>query len=135
LVVVGGGPQLEQLQRSAKPHIQFRTWVGARELRELYRHARGFVFTAQEDYGIAPIEAQACGCPVLAFGRGGVRETVRDGETGLFFSEQSAESLIEGLDRFSAHKFDAEAIRANAVRFNPQRFREEFLACLSRVIS
>ena len=130
LLVVGRGPGLEDLRRMARPNITFRPWVGMRELRDLYQRARAFVFTAEEDFGIAPVEAQACGCPVIAFGRGGVSETVVHGETGLLFPEQSEASLLQALREFDSADFDPAAIRANAERFNPERFRAEFVQSL-----
>jgi len=92
------------------------------------QRAKAFVFAAEEDFGIVPVEAQACGTPVVAYGKGGVLETVLDGVTGLFFKEQTVKSLIEAIERFeeTADNFDPVRIRKNAERFSAERFRGEF---------
>jgi glycosyltransferase involved in cell wall biosynthesis len=135
LIVVGRGPELERLRRMARAHIEFRPWVGRRELRDLYRRARGFVFIAEEDFGITPLEAQACGCPVVGYGGGGLVETIPDGVGGPHFAEQTAESLLGALEGYAPENFDASRIRGNAERFSPERFRESFLAALGRALS
>ena len=91
-----------------------------------------FVFAAEEDFGISPVEAQACGTPVIAFRKGGALETVIDGETGLFFDEQTAESLMEAVHRFESQPdvFDPLTIRTSAERFRAERFQREFLQVL-----
>ena len=96
-------------------------------LRHMQR-ARAFIFAAEEDFGITPLEAQACGTPVLAFGRGGASETVIDGETGLLFHEQSAEAIRQVVQDFEAlgSSFDPEVARSNALRFSSERFRQQF---------
>ena len=90
--------------------------------------ARGFVCASEEDFGIAIVEAQAAGCPVIAFGKGGALETVVDGATGVFFPEQSVPSLIEAVSRFEqrATDFDVNTITQNVQRFGKQRFKNEF---------
>jgi glycosyltransferase involved in cell wall biosynthesis len=90
--------------------------------------AKAFVYAAEEDFGIVPVEAQAAGVPVIAFGKGGVVESVLDGETGILFEEQNVASIIGAVQRFLKHedKFDPAVIRRNAERFSPQRFRQEF---------
>lgn len=99
-----------------------------------YERCRAFLLAAEEDFGIAPLEAQACGTPVIAYGRGGATETIVEGATGLFFDEQNAEAVIEAVERFerSAGTFDTRACRANAERFRPERFRKEFREFLDR---
>ncbi|MCL4761606.1 MAG: glycosyltransferase, partial [Burkholderiales bacterium] len=98
------------------------------------RDARAFLFAAEEDFGIAPLEAQAAGVPVIAYGRGGVTETVRgledEAPTGLFFDAQTPEAIADAVLRFEAceARFDALACRRNAERFAAQRFRDEFAA-------
>jgi glycosyltransferase involved in cell wall biosynthesis len=96
--------------------------------------ARAFVFAADEDFGITPVEAQACGTPVIAFGRGGVLETVVDGETGVFFDQQTPESLQAAVERFeeSGSEYDPERIRRHAEQFSIERFRQEFSEYLDR---
>ena len=92
------------------------------------QRAKAFIFAAEEDFGIAPLEAQACGTPVLAFGKGGARETVVDGVTGLFFYEQSAPAICDAVERFERQedRFDPQLIRAHAERFSDRAFRHDF---------
>jgi glycosyltransferase involved in cell wall biosynthesis len=140
LVVAGDGPELAPLRERAR-HASNIRFVGRRtdgEVRELLRKARAFVFAANEDFGIAPIEAQACGTPVIAFGRGGALETVRglgaERPTGCFFEEQTSGSIGEAIERFEnlAVAIDPEDCRANATRFRSERFREELRDIVSR---
>lgn len=141
LVVVGDGPQRALVRSAAEGalNIVFRGHVPRAELVRLMRTARAFVFAAEEDFGIALVEAQACGTPLIAFGRGGACDIVRTPDTGgepsgLLFSEQSAEAIIDAVDRFEreAGQFSPEACRANAERFSIARFREGLRAAVSR---
>ncbi len=125
LVVVGDGPSMPQVQAAAKgaANISLRGRVPHAELVKLTRDARACVFMAEEDFGIATVEAQACGTPVIAFGKGGAVDIVIPGETGLLFAEQSAASLREALGRFDAMQISPLACRANAERFSEAAFR------------
>ncbi|HSI36630.1 MAG: glycosyltransferase family 4 protein [Phycisphaerae bacterium] len=127
LTVIGDGPQYKQLKAMAKPNVRV---LGHQPFESLLAHMRGaeaFVFAAEEDFGIVPVEAQACGTPVIAFGRGGAAETIVDGLTGIFFGDQTAQSLIAAVHEFEAvGDWDPQVIRANAQRFNAPRFREQF---------
>jgi glycosyltransferase involved in cell wall biosynthesis len=98
------------------------------------QRARAFIFAAEEDFGIVPIEAQACGTPVIAYARGGVTETVVSGETGIFFKEQTSASLQAAVRDFEHHRagLHPERCRMNAERFSVARFRREFSAFLER---
>ena len=89
------------------------------------------VFAGEEDFGIVMAEAQACGRPVIAFGKGGAREIVEDGSTGILFPEQSVDGVLDGLERFQRIRFDAAAIRASALRFRRERFLSEFSELLN----
>lgn len=134
LVVAGEGPELAGLRRIATPNVRFVGRVSDEELAGLYARCRALVFCADEDFGIVPLEAMASGRPVIAFGRGGARETVVDGVTGLFFHAQTAESLRAALDRFEAMEthFDPAAIRRHAERFGRERFAAEVGALVER---
>jgi glycosyltransferase involved in cell wall biosynthesis len=140
LLVAGDGPELPALKaRAAKaPNIQFLGRRTDAEVRKLLRMARAFVFAANEDFGIAPIEAQACGTPVIALGKGGALETVRgldaDRPTGCFFESQTAASVLEGIDRFESLDvpIDPADCRENAARFRSESFRERLHELVDR---
>ena len=127
LVVVGGGEQMNEIKNIAKSNIEILGFRGARETAELMSRAKAFVFAAVEDFGIAPVEAQACGTPVICLGKGGAKESVIDGATGVYFSEQSEASLNEAVVKFekNSDKFDPQAIRQNALKFSKERFEYE----------
>jgi glycosyltransferase involved in cell wall biosynthesis len=128
LVVVGDGAELPHLQKMAAPNIRFLGYESDEKVAELLGKARGFVCAAEEDFGIAIVEAQAAGCPVIAYGKGGALETVMDGTTGIFFNEQSISSLTSTIQRFedTSHTFCADDIARNAQRFSKARFIREF---------
>lgn len=128
LVVAGDGPEYKTLRDIAGRSIEFVGRVSDDELRELYQHCRAFLFPGEEDFGLTPLEAQACGKPVIALARGGALETVIDMRTGLFFKEQSVESLIYAVKRFEdmAEKFDTSEIRKHAESFGIERFEKQF---------
>lgn len=131
LVVIGDGPEARKLQSLNLPNV---TWLGFQPteiLRDYMQRARAFIFAAREDFGIIPLEAQACGAPVIAFGQGGARETIigpeQENPTGVFFHEQTVESLQSAIHEFERNPslFHPLACRANAERFSNQRFRRE----------
>jgi glycosyltransferase involved in cell wall biosynthesis len=124
LVVVGEGPELPRLRAIAGPTVRFLGRRADAEVAELYASCRAFLFPGLEDFGIAPVEAQAAGRPVVAFGRGGATETVVDGETGVLFDEQSVDALIEAVERLAAIGIDPAACRTNAMQFDAAVFRE-----------
>jgi glycosyltransferase involved in cell wall biosynthesis len=126
LVVVGAGPEWERLLLKATDNIRLVGHQSAEQLRHYLQRARAFVFAAEEDFGIAPVEAQACGTPVIAFGRGGVRETVIPEQTGLLFDEQTPESLQDAINTFESMTWDYSLIRQNAERFSIRQFRKQF---------
>jgi glycosyltransferase involved in cell wall biosynthesis len=134
LVVIGDGPDLKKIQAKARRNIRVLGYQPSEVLREYMQRARAFVFAAEEDFGIAPVEAQACGTPVIAYGRGGAMETVINGETGLFFHEHTSASIQKAVHDFEhmAQKFNPDRIRANAERFSVMRFRNDFSACMER---
>ncbi len=128
LKIIGDGPQRKKLQERATPNIEFLGYQSEQSVARLLGCARGFVCAAEEDFGIAIVEAQAAGCPVIAYQGGGAAETVIDGVTGLLFPEQSTGSLIEAVRRFedAAHCLRGDDMRDNAQRFNKRRFTESF---------
>ena len=128
LIVIGAGPQFKRCKALAGPNVQMLGYQPNSVLLWHMQRARAFIFAAEEDFGITPVEAQACGTPVLAFGRGGAAETVVDGVTGLLFHEQSASAIEAVIREFELVEgdFDPETIRAHSLRFATERFRSEF---------
>lgn len=125
LVIVGDGPDRANLESIAGPTVEFRGRIPDDEVVALMRGCRGFIFPGMEDFGITPVEAQACGKPVIAFGEGGALETVVEGETGIFFRETRPEALAEAVRRAESVSWDPERIRRNAERFSEERFLRE----------
>jgi glycosyltransferase involved in cell wall biosynthesis len=126
LVVAGEGAYGDALRRMAGPTVRFTGWVSDAERGRLLAGCRAFLFPGEEDFGIAPVEAMAAGRPVVAYGAGGALETVVDGETGLFFREQTADSLVEALRRFEGASWDARACRDRALIFDKPVFEKNF---------
>lgn len=133
LVVIGDGPELSKCKALAGSNVEILGFQPDAVLRDYMQRAKCFVFAAEEDFGIIPIEAQACGTPVIAYGKGGVLETLRgqdsDSPTAVFFNEQTVEGLMAGVDQFEAevaNRITSQSCRDNAERFNIERFRREF---------
>ena len=128
LVVIGDGPQFNKIKSVAKSNVELMGYQPFLVLKDYMARAKAFIFAAEEDFGIVPVEAQACGTPVLAFGRGGAAETVVANKTGLFFQEQSVASLIQTINCFesSQDKFEPSLIREHSLRFSTKRFKKEF---------
>ena len=122
LRVVGDGPLYRELRAMAKPNVQFLGNLSDAEVRAEYAKARAFLFPGFEDFGLTPLEAMASGMPVIAYGRGGALETVVDGITGVFFGEQTAESLVQAMGRFEQLEFSPEAIRRHAGAYDEAIF-------------
>jgi glycosyltransferase involved in cell wall biosynthesis len=128
LTVVGDGPDRAAIAAGAPPNVRFTGRLPLPELRALLQSARAFLFAAEEDFGIAPIEAQACGTPVIAFGRGAAKETIRGldhtAPTGVFFDAQTPHALVRALDEFTEHatRITPDACRSNAMRFATPHF-------------
>jgi len=135
LVIIGEGSERGRLERLAGPTVRFLGSQPGEVLRDHYRRCRAFVFPGIEDFGITPLEAQAAGRPVIAYGAGGVLETVQDHATGLFFREQTTEALVDAVEQFESRSggFDPAVCRANAERFAPERFRREISDFLQKV--
>ncbi len=137
LIVAGHGPQFEMLSRIATPNVTMKGFVSTAELRDLMASARAFVFAAEEDFGIVPVEAMAEGTPVIAYGRGGCLETVVDGQTGMFFHEQTPEAVLAAIRRFTEREgaISPEACRSHAEKFADSRFRAELIDAVDRTMA
>lgn len=136
LKIVGDGPLLPSLKAMAKGHknIEFMGRVSNEVRDELYTKCKAFIFAAEEDAGIVPIEAMAYGKPVIAFGRGGASETVLDKKTGLHFSEQTPDSLALAIREFEELTFDPDEIAKHAQQFSATRFRKEILEFITKTL-
>ena len=128
LIVIGDGPEYAALKRRAGPNVTMLGYQPNEAVTHYMEHARAFVFAAEEDFGIVAVEAQACGTPVIAYGRGGVKETIVPGETGVFFQQQTSDHLQAAVRSFEQLEpsFDAEVIRHNAERFGHSVFKKAF---------
>ena len=131
LTIVGDGPERQRLERNAPANVTFTGRVDDRATADLIGGARAFVTAAYEDFGIATVEAQAAGTPVIAFRDGGASEIIRDVDTaeptGVLFHEQTPAAIIDAINRFETLSIDAGACRRNAARFSAERFRAEFI--------
>jgi glycosyltransferase involved in cell wall biosynthesis len=125
LVVAGGGAEFHRLRRLAPPNVQFLGWVSDAELRELYRKARAFIFAAREDFGIMPVEARSCGCPVIGLAEGGLLETVGDGVSGVLFEKQDAKSITQAIVQFESRTWFNDQVRGGVEEFSRERFKEQ----------
>jgi glycosyltransferase involved in cell wall biosynthesis len=130
LVVIGTGPLLKQIKARATSNVNVLGFQPFPVLLEHMQKARCFIFASEEDFGITPLEAQACGTPVLAFGKGAARETVVDGVTGLFFWTQTPQAICEAVQMYESmeHKFDPERVRSHAKGFSTEVFKKKFRA-------
>jgi len=128
LVVIGDGPDLKKIKKKAKKNVELLGYQPFEVLKNYMQKAKAFIFAAEEDFGIIPVEAQACGTPVIAYGKGGALETVLEGKTGILFKEQTVESLAEAIEKFEQKEdiFDPFEIRKHAEKFNKERFKKEF---------
>jgi glycosyltransferase involved in cell wall biosynthesis len=135
LLVVGDGRDRQNLERMAGPTVRFLGHVPDHELPSLMAHCRAFVFPGREDFGIAPVEAQAAGRPVIAYGEGGALDTVLEGGTGAFFREQTVSSLSHVIRGFDPDDVDPADCRQNARRFSSARYRAEIRSAVARMLS
>lgn len=134
LVVIGDGPEMSAVKKKAKKNCEILGYQSDRVMRDILKRAKGFVFAAEEDFGIVPIEAQAAGTPVLAFGKGGALETIVDGASGIFFQEQSVSSILQALNTFEKTAWNPTTVRQCALRFSKERFKKEFQGFINRKI-
>jgi glycosyltransferase involved in cell wall biosynthesis len=143
LVVIGDGPDLAKVRSRAGRNVEMLGYQPFESLKDSMQKAKAFLFAAEEDFGILPVEAQACGTPVIAYGKGGSLETVvplqepgpgrengKTPPTGLFFHEQTPDALIKAINIFEKNrdKFDGQQIRNHAIKFSRERFEHEFKA-------
>ncbi|MCB1214731.1 MAG: glycosyltransferase family 4 protein [Deltaproteobacteria bacterium] len=132
LIVIGEGPDFAKIKALAGPNVRLMGFQPQKVLLDHLQRAKAFIFASEEDFGIAPLEAQACGTPVIAYGKGGALETIRPvtmaKATGLFFEEQTSGSLVEAINKFESGEFSflPQDCRQNALRFGEERFRQEF---------
>lgn len=122
LIVIGDGPDFEKIKAKAGSNVTLMGYQSFEVLKNHMQRAKAFVFAAEEDFGITPVEAQACGTPVIAFGKGGILDTVIDGSTGVFFYEQSIESLNQTIERFETMRFNYREISEHTKKFSSERF-------------
>lgn len=134
LTIVGTGPERARLERAAGPEVEFLGWRADEEIRQLYQQSAAVLLPGVEDFGIVPVEAQACGCPVIAAARGGAAETVVHGETGLLVEDPTAPAFAEAIARVRGMTFDTSAMRQHALRFSRQRFLDEFRSAVESAL-
>lgn len=127
LIILGDGPELSKLKQNATENIEFKGFVDSSAVRKYISKAKAFIHIGVEDFGIAPIEAQSCGTPVIAFKAGGILETVLDGKTGMFFEKQTKESLLDAIEVFEKSNWDPTTIHLHAQTFSEERFSNEIL--------
>lgn len=134
LKIAGTGTELNGLRQSAPSNVEFLEWQSDDQILDLYRTCRLLVFPGEEDFGIVPVEAQACGKPVVAYRKGGVLETVTEGKSGLFFDEQTPDSLANAVLECAAQDWQPETIRNNALRFSTGNFIQGITACIKKLL-
>lgn len=125
LKIIGDGPELKMLKSISKSNVEFLGRLSDESTLEYYRKCKAFIFPGEEDFGITPLEAQCCGRPVIAFGKGGALETIVQDKTGVFFSEQTAEALIKAIQIFETKAFNKEEVRRHAQKFDVEIFKKK----------
>lgn len=126
LVIIGDGSQMKELKKKSNKNILFLGYKNSEIVKNHISKAKAFIHIGIEDFGIAPVEAQSCGTPIIAYKAGGLLETVLENETGIFFEKQKTESILNAIKLFETKKFDPKKIRQNALRFSTKRFEKEF---------
>jgi glycosyltransferase involved in cell wall biosynthesis len=125
LKIIGTGQDEEKLKKMAKKNIEFLGWRDNNEIKKYYQNCKALIFPGEEDFGIVPVEAQACGKPVVAYESGGAMETIVGGRTGVFFEKQSTDSLMEAIKMLENIKFNSDEIRGNAEKFSREIFKDK----------
>lgn len=125
LKIIGSGPDESKLKKIAGPSIEFLGRTSDEVMKQCYAECKALLFPGEEDFGITPLEAQASGRPVIAYGKGGALETVIEGKTGIFFKEQTVDSLVEAIQRFENMSFDKKVLREHAEKFDDEVFKNK----------
>jgi glycosyltransferase involved in cell wall biosynthesis len=133
LTVVGTGPENRKLKKIANKNIKFMGRLSDEELKKLYAGCKALIFPGEEDFGIVPLEVQSAGRPVIAYGKGGVLETVVNGVTGIYFNEQTKESIIEAVKKFDDKKFNSADIRRHALGFSRNIFKTKIESLINEM--
>lgn len=133
LKIIGEGQDRKSLDRHAGKTVELLGYLTHKDLMPILQKAKGFIFPGEEDFGIAPIEAMACGTPVIAFGKGGALETVEEGKTGIFFTEPTSAALMTAIQQFERQSFDPNVCRRHAEEFSKERFEREIRAVVARL--
>jgi glycosyltransferase involved in cell wall biosynthesis len=134
LIVIGDGPDFAKVKALAKENVTLMGYQPFSILKDYLSRSKAFVFAAEEDYGLVPVEAQACGTPVIAYKKGGVIETVVEGLTGVFYNDQTVDSLKEGVQKFETLTFDPLIIKSHTQKFSLERFKKEFSTFIDNAI-
>ena len=136
LVVIGDGPEFKKIKAKSGKNVRMLGYQPFEQMRDYMQRAKAFIFAAKEDFGIVPVEAQACGTPVIAYGKGGSLETVVEDVTGIFFNEQTTASLVQAVNKFEQHRqpWDAQEIRTHACKFSPEQFSKHFREFMHRIL-
>lgn len=135
LIVIGDGPEKENLKKIANENVEFLGRQPDEIVKKYMAECKALLYPGEEDFGIVPVEAQACGRPVIAFGKGGVIDSVIDEKTGVFFKEQNVESLKEAIRKFETMKFNKEEIRKHALKFDEKVFQEKIKKYIEEVVN
>ncbi len=135
LIIIGKGPELENLKKIAKKNIKFKGFVSEKEKINLLQQARGFIFMAEEDFGIVLVEALASGIPVIAFNKGGAKEIIKQDKTGILFDKQNTKSLIKAIKKFEQQEFNINDIIKEAQRYSSQTFKDNLIEILTKHIA
>ena len=136
LIVIGDGPDRKKMMSKAGKNVEFLGFQEDSSMRKYMQQAQAFLFMAEEDFGIVPVEAQACGTPVIAYGKGGALETIIENKTGIFFHEQTSQALVDAIRYFENKKdqFDPSRIRKHAEFFSQERFQKEFASLIQSTL-
>jgi len=136
LKVIGIGPEYEKIKSIAQdhPNIEILGFKNDNDFVEYMSNAKAFVFAAEEDFGIISVESQACGTPVIAYGKGGSLETIQPNVSGLFFYEQEISSIVQAVNEFESQEFDSVAVRDNALKFSEASFKQKISHCVQKAM-